>query len=175
MNIIANAMKTLFIFFMLTGFVNAAELDKIKNFSLLSPVLASAGMPTPTEFELLQQSGYQHIINLIPGNFSKEQSHVNGLSMSFEQIAVDWDQPTLQDFQHFVGLMDKYKNDKVFLHCRLNYRASVFAYLFQTTQLGVDEATAKQQMQAIWEPNDTWLVYISMVQKHYANSNSNKE
>ena len=72
-------MKTLFIFFMLTALVNAEGLDKIKNFSLLSPVFASAGMPTPTEFELLQQSGYQHIINLIPGNFSEEQKHVNGL------------------------------------------------------------------------------------------------
>jgi protein tyrosine phosphatase (PTP) superfamily phosphohydrolase (DUF442 family) len=163
-----SAIIILFMLFAPQAYSTSEGLSKIKNFSLLSPSFASAGMPTPEEFQLLSQSGYQHIINLIPGNYSNEQSHVKTLDMSFEQIPVEWSQPTLENFQHFVSLMNEYKKDKVLLHCRLNYRASAFAYLYQTTQLDEDETTAKQKMLAIWEPNDTWLKFISIVQEHYA-------
>lgn len=89
--------------------------------------------------------------------------------MSFDQIAVNWNEPTLADFKHFVRLMNTYKSDKVLVHCRLNYRASAFAYLYQTTQLGLDESIAQSQMQAIWEPDGTWLKFIKEVQKNYNN------
>jgi len=89
------------------------------------------------------------------------------LEMSFEQIEVDWHEPKLSDFQTFVKLMNKYKQDKVLVHCRLNYRASAFAYLYQTTQLGMDEAIAKPQLLSVWQPEGVWLEYIEMIQQHY--------
>jgi protein tyrosine phosphatase (PTP) superfamily phosphohydrolase (DUF442 family) len=145
----------------------ATSLENIKNFSMISTTLASSGMPTNTELMLVKESGYQHIINLIPGDFSDEQQHITTLGMSFEQIAVDWNKPTLADFKHFVRLMDGYQKDKVLVHCRLNYRASAFVYLYQTTQLKVDELIAKEQMNAVWQPEDVWLEYINSVQQHY--------
>ncbi|NQZ24012.1 MAG: protein tyrosine phosphatase family protein [Colwellia sp.] len=145
----------------------SGSIDNIKNFSLLSSTLASSGMPNPSEFQLVKQNGYLHVINLIPGDFSIENKEITALKMSFDQIAVDWSEPTLADFQQFVRLMKAYKQDKVLVHCRLNYRASAFAYLYQTTQLGVHEATAQSQMQAIWQPNDIWLEFINDVQAHY--------
>ncbi|KGJ95840.1 protein tyrosine phosphatase family protein [Thalassotalea sp. ND16A] len=145
----------------------ATSLNTIKNFSRISTTLASSGMPTNSELILVKESGYQHIISLIPGNFSEEQQQISALGMSFAQIAVDWHQPTLADFKQFVQLMDGYQNDKVLVHCRLNYRASAFAYLYQTTQLNVDEITAKQQMNSIWQPEGVWLDYINMIEHHY--------
>ena len=73
----------------------------------------------------------------------------------------------LADFQKFVELMSKYQQDKVLVHCRLNYRASAFAYLYQTIQLGIDEAIAKRQMLSVWQPEGIWLDYINSVQQHY--------
>jgi len=143
------------------------SLDDIKNFRALSPILASAGMPETTAFALLKQGNYQHVINLIPGDFSEEQQQLSTLGMSFDQIEVDWHEPKLSDFQRFVKLMNKYQQDKVLVHCRLNYRASAFAYLYQTTQLGMDEAIAKRQLLSVWQPEGTWLAYIEMIQQHY--------
>jgi len=143
------------------------SLVHIKNFRALSPIFASAGMPESTDLALLKQNDYQHIINLIPGDFSKEQQHISELEMSFEQIEVDWHEPKLSDFQTFVKLMSKYKQDKVLVHCRLNYRASAFAYLYQTTQLGMDEEIAKPQLLSVWQPEGVWLEYIEMIQQHY--------
>jgi protein tyrosine phosphatase (PTP) superfamily phosphohydrolase (DUF442 family) len=165
------------LFFLLiqpTAYGKSGSIENIKNFSLLSETLASSGMPSQSEFELVQQSGYQHIINLIPGDFSDEKNKISALDMSFDQIAVDWHQPTLADFQHFVRLMKAYNQDKVLVHCRLNYRASAFTYLYQTTQLGINESTAQSQMQAIWEPNATWLEFINKVQDHYKLLQKNK-
>lgn len=143
------------------------SLEHIKNFRSLSPIFASAGMPESTDLALIKQSNYQHIINLIPGDFSEEQQQISALEMSFEQIEVDWHEPKLSDFQTFVKLMNKYQKDKVLVHCRLNYRASAFAYLYQTTQLAMDEAIAKRQLLSVWQPEGTWLEYIEMIQQHY--------
>jgi len=176
-----NSLKTIVLFAILLSFTqysNASEnnksvtkespLTQIKNFRLLSPIFASSGMPTSEEFSLVQQQGYQHIINLIPGDFNDEQQQIIALEMSFEQIAVDWHNPTLADFKRFVGLMKTYQQDKVLLHCRLNYRASAFAYLYQTTQRGVDESIAKQEMLSVWQPEGVWLDFIKRVQEHYS-------
>jgi len=146
---------------------STALLSEIRNFKQLSPVFSSAGMPELKELSFLKQNGYQHIINLIPGNFDDEQERIIALNMSFEQIEVDWNEPKLADFQRFVELMKEYKQEKVLVHCRLNYRASAFAYLYQTTQLGVDEIIAKQKMHSVWQPEGIWLEFINMVQHHY--------
>jgi len=167
MKTITIAMTLLFLFLQPKAYSMQNSIENIKNFSLLSSTLASSGMPSESEFELVQQSGYQHVINLIPGDFSNENKEITAMGMSFDQIAVDWSEPTLEDFQHFVRLMKTYKQDKVLVHCRLNYRASAFAYLYQTTQLGVNESTALSQMKVIWAPNDTWLEFINEVQAHY--------
>jgi protein tyrosine phosphatase (PTP) superfamily phosphohydrolase (DUF442 family) len=166
---IITVITLLFLFIPLSACSKSESIEDIKNFTSLSPVLASAGMPSKSEFSIVQKSGYQHIINLIPGDFSSEKKNINSLGMSFDQIAVDWNEPTLADFKHFVRLMNTYKLDKVLVHCRLNYRASAFAYLYQTTQLGLDESIAQSQMQAIWEPDGTWLKFIKEVQKNYNN------
>lgn len=150
-----------------TAEADTTSLATIINFQQLSPLFASAGMPTLEELTLLKQNGYRHIINLIPGDFDNEQQHVAALKMSFQQIAVDWHQPTLENFQTFAALMKKYHNEKVLVHCRLNYRASAFAYLYQTLLLRVDESTAKQEMHEIWRPDATWLEFIAQVQQHY--------
>jgi len=167
MKTITIAITLLFLFLQPKAYSMQDSIDNIKNFSLISSTLASSGMPIESEFELLKKNSYLHVINLIPGDFSNENKEITALGMSFDQIAVDWSEPTLGDFQHFVRLMKAYKQDKVLVHCRLNYRASAFAYLYQTTQLGINESTALSQMQVIWEPNDKWLEFINEVQAHY--------
>jgi len=143
------------------------KLEGIKNFNKVSKYLASAGMPSTSDLNLLNKSGYKHVITLLPGNFEEEESAVEALGLSFDQIEVDWGNPTLKDFTHFVKLMKKYKNEKSIVHCYMNYRASAFAYLYQVTQQGVSDETAQKIMFAVWQPEDTWLDFINEVKAHY--------
>ena len=82
------------------------------------------------------------------------------LKYRFEQGPVDWDNPKLSDFENFVELMKSYGDDKVYVHCQLNWRASSFVYLYRITQLGVSIEEALQDLTAIWQPKDGWQEYI---------------
>jgi len=56
--------------------------------------------------------------------------------------------------------MNSYGDDKVFVHCQLNWRASSFVYLYRVTQLGVSIDAALEDLLAIWTPKDGWQEYI---------------
>lgn len=150
---------------------NAGELDeslnKIKNYKQVSETLASAGIVKAEQYQAIQQVGFKHVINLIPGLQLKEKKLVESLGLSYAQIPVDWNNPTLADFERFVELLKAYGDDKVFVHCQLNWRASSFVYLYRLTQLGDDPVSAKSDLEAIWHPHDGWDQYIDKVVAHY--------
>jgi protein tyrosine phosphatase (PTP) superfamily phosphohydrolase (DUF442 family) len=154
--------------------VIAGLLSEIRNYRQLSLVFSSAGMPKIHEFTFLKQNGYKHIINLVPGDFDDEQKEINELGMTFDQIEVDWNQPTLANFQKFVELMKTYRQEKVLVHCRLNYRASAFAYLYQVTQLGIEKSVAQKEMYSVWQPKGAWLEFINKIQLQYQMKEINK-
>jgi len=90
---------------------------------------------------------------------------VQSLGLSYQQIAVDWGNPTAENFERFVELMQSYGNDKVYVHCEMNMRASAFVYLYRVTQLEADLEEAKKDMLAIWTPQGTWQTFIDDVLK----------
>ena len=154
---------------------NQQALSTIKNFHSYSVNFSSSGMPTNEQWPLVKSGGYQHIINLIPGDFSSEELKISSLGMTFNQIAVVWDKPTLKNFQDFIDVMSSYpKQNKVLLHCQLNYRASTFAYLYRVTQLRTNPKIAKEEMLKVWQPVDTWQYFINSVLLHYKKVNKNK-
>ena len=162
-------LKTLCIFVPMLLQVCLAQqltLTDIKNYKPLSEQFSSAGMPVAGDFQTLKNNGFQHIINLIPGDFSEEKAQLASLQMTFDQIAVDWNNPTLENFAEFTGLMKQYQGDKVLVHCKLNYRASVFAYLYEVRELANDPHVAEKKMLSIWQPNDTWSAFIKRVEEN---------
>ena len=137
-----------------------ANFKNIKNYLSVSETLASAGSLDLEEYQTLKAAGFKHVINLVPGNQLKERKYVESLGMTYEQIPVSWNHPKQSDFDAFVELMEAYGDDKVFVHCQLNWRASSFVYLFRVTQLGVSAEDAQKDMLEIWEPHDGWQEYI---------------
>lgn len=134
--------------------------EKIRNYYSVSENLASSGMLDLEEYQQIKDYGFKHVINLIPGNQIKERKHVESLDMTYEQIQVDWDKPTLADFETFVKLMNSYGDDKVYVHCQANFRASSFVYLYRITQLGVSAEVALKDLMAVWTPHNGWQEYI---------------
>lgn len=147
-----------------TGIAIATGRDKgfesIDNYHSVSENLASSGMLELDEYQKIKAYGFQHVVNLIPGNQLKERKYVESLDMTYEQIPVDWGNPKLSDFETFVDLMKSYGDDRVYVHCELNWRASSFVYLYRITQLGVSIDEALEDLTAIWQPKDGWQEFI---------------
>jgi hypothetical protein len=91
------------------------------------------------------------------------------LNLTYYNIQVEWENPTLKNFREYILTMKQFnKSEGITLtHCRLNWRGAVFTYLYRVTQLNESAVLAKQEMLAIWEPNDTWQSFIDEVISKY--------
>jgi protein tyrosine phosphatase (PTP) superfamily phosphohydrolase (DUF442 family) len=72
-------------------------------------------------------------------------------AIDYIHIPVIWDAPTQADLDLFFAVMDARQNRKTLVHCFANYRASAFTYLYRVVRLGVDEAEARQDLEAVWD------------------------
>ena len=145
------------------------EFERINNFHFVSKLLASSGMLELDDYQHIKNYGFKHVINLIPGLQLKEKRHVESLGMSYQQIPVIWATPTLHNFEQFSTFMKSYGDDKTYVHCELNWRASTFVYLYRVTQLGMSEKKAKQDLDHIWTPEEQWKEFIVSTLAHYKN------
>ncbi len=145
-----------------------SSLEEIKNFHFVSSKLASSGLLHLDDYNHITQYGFKHVINLIPGDQAEERARVESLGLSYQQIEVIWDEPTLANFETFVKWMKSYQQNKVYVHCQLNWRASTFLYLYRVTQLGISKQKAIKDLHKIWTPSETWQDYINKVEFAYS-------
>ena len=142
-----------------------AALSDLKNYHVDTAVMVSSGMPNRGHFETLKAMGINKVIDLIPGDRAEESSLMNELDLSYYNIQVEWGNPTIENFHEYISTMKLFNQSEgiTLTHCRLNWRGAVFTYLYRVTQLNDSEELAKQEMLAIWEPNDTWQNFIDEV------------
>lgn len=149
---------------------NPKGLEGLKNYQVNTATMLSAGLPSQQHFETLRSMGVTSVIDLIPGDRSEETALMSELNLGYGNIQVEWENPTLKNFEDYVGYMKTFSGNqgKVLTHCRLNWRGAVFTYLYRVTQLNESEGIAKQDMLNIWEPNETWQMFIDNVKAHYS-------
>ncbi|HZG37779.1 MAG TPA: protein tyrosine phosphatase family protein [Nodosilinea sp.] len=144
--------------------MTAAELNAIRNYLALSPVLGTAGQPTPEQFAAVAQAGYTVVINLALSTSDHAIPHeaelVKSLGMTHFHIPVVWEAPTPADLEIFFKVMERNSDRKTFVHCALNMRVSAFVYLYRVLRQGVDPAVALADLHRIWHPNPTWQAFI---------------
>lgn len=142
-----------------------ATLDSLTNYQVNNDHMVSSGLPAAAHFQLLKDEGVNRVIDLIPGDRLQEQQVVEGLSLDYHNVQVEWENPTLTNFKEYIGYMAQANSadDKVLTHCKLNWRGAVFTYLYRITVLGESELSAKQDLLAIWQPNQTWFAFINTV------------
>ena len=132
-----------------------------------SPSLTTSGQPTAQALGLAARSGYSRVIFLAFTNHQNALEHedviVKALDMAFIHIPVQWEAPTLADFDAFAAAMKVPTQQRTLLHCEVNFRASVFGFLYQVIYeaVPIDEAIA--MMHAIWIPNEVWEDFIVQV------------
>ena len=174
-------MKTIFavsLCCLLAGFLaaktEAANADEGNGVSLLnridySPSLTTSGQPNEVELALIAAAGYDRVIFLAFTNHPKAVAHeddvVRGLGLQFIHIPVEWESPSLGDFAAFAAVMQAHGSGsgRTLVHCEVNFRASVFGFLYQVLYEGADLDEAMSLMQSIWVPNTTWEAFIARV------------
>ena len=142
----------------------ASDLSKIINYREYSPTLSSAGQPERRQFKALREAGFERVIFLAftdhHESIANEDRIVTDLGMDYVQIPVVWEQPTRADFDAFAAVMQQDPGRKTLVHCQVNYRASAFAFLYRVLFLDVPMDQAKDAMNSVWVPNDTWRAFM---------------
>lgn len=132
-----------------------------------SPLLTTSGQPTEAELGQVASAGYDRVIFLAFTNHPKALNHeddiVRGLGLHFVHVPVLWESPSLAEFEAFAAVMSAPSSDRTLVHCEVNFRASVFGFLYQVIYEEVDVDEAMSLMRTIWIPNDTWERFIARV------------
>jgi protein tyrosine phosphatase (PTP) superfamily phosphohydrolase (DUF442 family) len=136
------------------------NLSQIQDFLQISNGLGTSGQPRREQFALIQEAGYQVVINLATSAswdvVDDEPQIVRALGMQHHAIPVDWGAPTMEDLQRFCDLMDSLQGQRVFVHCARNMRVSAFVFLYRVKRRGEPLEACRATMEEIWQPEGVW-------------------
>jgi protein tyrosine phosphatase (PTP) superfamily phosphohydrolase (DUF442 family) len=150
-------------------------LSDLKNYQINTPTMVSAGLPSRAHFEALKVNGVQNVVDLIPGDRSDEAKLMKTLDLRYYNIAVEWQNPTVENYADYViAMRESERNGGVTLtHCKLNWRGAVFTYLYRVIQLKESEKIAKKDLLETWPPNERWQAFIVEVKAKYGEKDIN--
>ncbi len=121
-------------------------------------------MPTKNQFACIAKNGFQVVINLAlensPGAILQEETIVRQLGMQYIHIPVQWNQPDRADLTQFFQAMVENQEKKIFVHCVMNMRVSVFVYLFRVLHFKEKADLGYADILKIWQPNVIWQNFI---------------
>ena len=130
-----------------------------------SPNLTTAGQPSEEQLRALAEAGFQRVIFLAFNDhknaLKNEDRIARSSGLEFVHVPVAWDSPTRDDFDTFAAVMRT--TEKTLVHCEVNFRASVFGFLYQVIYLGTPVEEAWALLTRIWIPNKTWETFIVSV------------
>ena len=142
----------------------STQLEDVLNYLAISDTIGTAGQPGPTQFSAIRAAGYDVVVNLaMPDSANalpNEQQLVSREGMLYVHIPVVWERPTAQNLEQFFDVTARCRGKRVFVHCAMNMRVSVFVYLYRVIWLGVSQDSARVDLLRIWQPNATWQRFL---------------
>jgi uncharacterized protein (TIGR01244 family) len=142
-----------------------ADPQTIYNWRRLDNRITTSGQPTEAQLADIQALGVRCVVNLGLHTHEKalpdETATVSQLGMTYVHIPVDFQNPTDQDFAQFCSTMAGLKDVPVHVHCIANYRVAAFMYRYRRDVLGMDEGQARNDLEAIWQPDGVWAAFIA--------------
>ena len=148
-----------------------AHLSEVVNYVALTHELHTSGMPTAQHMRHWSSYGFDAVVNLAPHDEKKsvagEAQAVHAAGGEYLNIPVDWENPTTEDFDQFVAFMQGRASEKVLLHCRMNMRASVFAFLYRVIVLQENAEQAYVSVEEVWQPNAVWKTFADTQLKRF--------
>lgn len=151
----------------LPGIVQAQGEPSVKdilNYRSYSPTFSSAGQPTREQLPLIKEAGYERVIYIafstVGPAIPEEDQLIKELGLDYLHIPVDFNNPTIRDFNAFADAMRREPDTKTLLHCQVNARATAFSFLYRVIYENVPVAEAKSVMNSVWQPNAVWRDFI---------------
>jgi protein tyrosine phosphatase (PTP) superfamily phosphohydrolase (DUF442 family) len=146
-------------------------MNDIINYAQLTQRIATSGQPSIEQFQRIKDEGYDVVINLMtPGSeygVADEANIVANHGMSYFNIPVVYQDPTLDDLKLFIKTMRAVEDKKVWVHCALNARVSAFMYHYLRHEEGRDEAASRSPRLDELQPRmpDVWDTFLSYSKK----------
>ena len=165
--------KLIFVVIFLAAYppASADELSDVSNYRQYSELFSSSGQPSAAQLEKAKAQGFERVIYLAFTDnetaIEDEDRVVKQLGMDYVHIPVDFDNPMLADFRTFVAVMGEDNTVKTLLHCQVNFRASTFSFLYRVVIQNTPILDAKNDLDSVWAPNETWFRFIRTVLQDY--------
>jgi protein tyrosine phosphatase (PTP) superfamily phosphohydrolase (DUF442 family) len=145
-------------------FSTSNPMKDIINYYQVNENIFTGGQPTPRQFETFKENNIRLVINLaLPDSnnaIKNEGEIVTALEMTYVHIPVDFKNPAKEDLQRFCKAMEISLQNKVFVHCVMNYRVSAFVFLYRVNVLKENEEAARKDMLKVWTPDPIWEMFI---------------
>lgn len=142
------------------------SLEGIYNFRAIRDLYVTSGQPSEAQFRRIRDAGYQTVINLAPQSVLEnavmdEAEILAKLGLKYIHQPVDFSNPTDADFERFVQAVGEEPLERLWVHCAANMRVSAFTYRYRRDVLGVEDASAREDLFAIWAPHGVWKGFIA--------------
>lgn len=138
----------------------------IRNFAQLTPEIATSGQPTEEQLRNIANAGYGVVIDMSTQSHDdalhNEKELVEGLGMKFFHIPVPFDDPKPDHFTTFRDVVSAHESGKVWVHCTMNYRVSVFMFHYLTKVKGMSAKEARSPIFQRWQPDAIWMKYLRL-------------
>jgi protein tyrosine phosphatase (PTP) superfamily phosphohydrolase (DUF442 family) len=136
----------------------------VLNFLQICERVGTGGQPRAEQFADIEAADYKVVVNLaMPDStnaLANEAELVREQRMKYVHIPVVWEDPRDVDLDRFFEVMTLYRDQKIFVHCALNWRVSSFVYLYRVIQKGAPMEVAGESLLKIWKPNPVWQSFI---------------
>lgn len=140
--------------------------DGIYNYLRIEGLFPTSGQPAERELEQICDEGYTTVVNLAPtstleNSVVREAGILAARNVEYIHIPVDFQHPTIDDFDRFVAAVDKADPGHLWVHCAANMRVSAFVYRYRVAVLGHSVDVARTDLQRIWDPFGVWDAFVS--------------
>ena len=147
-----------------------SRLAKIYKYYKVPDLFETSGQPNEQQLNLIAKLNYKVVINLaseskIDGIAVDEENILKSLKIKYIHIPVNFNNPTKEDFKEFVLSIEKYKGQKIWVHCAANMRVSAFIYKYRKDVLNLSHNKIINDMMVIWIPNKIWSLFLDLDNK----------
>ncbi len=82
--------------------------------------------------------------------------------MTYVHIPVPFDAPDIDHLGMFLGVMNRFPDKKIRVHCAVNMRVSAFLYRYQRLVGGKKHEEALRVMLPTWKPIKVWQRFMAL-------------
>ena len=140
-------------------------MERIINFIQLTENFGTAGQPTVDQFKIVADNAYQHVINIgmpdHPDAVPNEGELVTRLGLNYLHLPVPFGNPEPRHVKWFCNMLSQISEEKVFIHCIMNYRVSAFMYHYLSKFEKLDEASSRSPIFETWKLEPEWEELMS--------------